>query len=171
MDHIKEGKLYAIKIQRDKQVYLIQRELNNYRNACYPLIPKFYGTIRDNNDTFIVIECISGRSLDKISEFHFTIEQKMSILCQLLFILDYLHQNNLIYRDLKPNNLFLDDNNKVILIDFDRMIKEKEHDNLVYTNDFAHGYIAPEAVDVDSIPTIQSDIFSIGQMIYRWTRT
>ena len=54
----------------------------------------------------------------------------------------------------------------MILIDFDRMIKEKEYDNLVYTNDFAHSYIAPEAVDADSIPTIQSDIYSIGQMIY-----
>lgn len=95
--HIKEGKLYAIKIQRDKQVYLIQRELNNYRNTCYPLFPKFYGTIKDNNDTFIVIEYISGRSLEKISEFHFTFEQKVSILCQLLFIFDYLHQNQIIF--------------------------------------------------------------------------
>ena len=39
-----------------------------------------------------------------------------------MFIIEYLQTESLIYRDLKPNNFIVDEEKRVILIDFDRMI-------------------------------------------------
>ena len=68
------------------------------------------------------MEFIYGRKLSDTKLLHFDINKKLEI------IFEYLHHNNLIYRDLKPNNMILDHNKTVVLIDFDRMLKKSSID-------------------------------------------
>lgn len=38
-------------------------------------------------------------------------------------IIDYFHDNKYVLRDIKPDNIIIDENNIVVMIDFDRMIE------------------------------------------------
>lgn len=54
---------------------------------------------------------------------HFDVEDKFTIIFELIMIINYFHKNGFIYRDLRPNNIIIDENkNAFFFFDFDQMI-------------------------------------------------
>lgn len=153
----------------------MRRELNNYLHLKHPFLPKFFGTeeqiLASNDDpSYVVIEFINGRTLEFINQIGLKKEDKIRIIYELMTIMNYLHKNHFIYRDLKPDNVMIDKSNTAILIDFDRMvsyddIKNSEDVLSDYSGYFMHAYAAPE-VGTDINYSYACDIFSLGQMIY-----
>ena len=144
---------------------LIEREIDNYQNLNYPLLPKMYGTIKCTDCKCLIIEFLDGSTLVNIKKFHFNEDEKITIIFQLMLIINYLHKNQFIYRDLKPDNVIIDDNNTAFIIDFDNMIKFTETtDNEQHTLGFSTVYVAPEAEQ--GKVCYANDIYSLGQMIY-----
>ncbi|KAK8871640.1 hypothetical protein M9Y10_007377 [Tritrichomonas musculus] len=96
-------------------------------------------------------------------------EEKIAIIFDLLCIFSYLKSKEYIYRDLKPNNIIFDKNKQIVLIDFDSMInydRRNEIDKSKFTTDFSSVFVAPEINRTESgIPSYQSDVYSLGQMI------
>ena len=89
----------------------------------------------------------------------------MTILFEIMAIINYLHRNNFVYRDLKYDNVLIDQNKNIFLVDFDRMMKiddKTEYDQC--TKDFSSSFVDPE-VNNGNI-SFANDVFSIGQMIY-----
>ncbi|KAK8896769.1 hypothetical protein M9Y10_014686 [Tritrichomonas musculus] len=164
--NINKEELLALKkpLQNDGEIpKLLKRENSNYSMIDYQLIPKFHGFVKGTN--YPIIEFINGKTLMNIRNFHFNKDEKYSIIFQLMMIINYLHNSKFIYRDLKPNNVMIDENKTVFLIDFDRMIKvSNETFNESHTNDFQHAFVAPE-VNYEYI-SYGNDIYSLGQMIY-----
>ena len=120
---------------------LLNREIRNYKEIRHPFIPKFYGTIKYDNKDYPVIEFINGKTLSDYN-FDFNETEMYEIILQMLLVINYLHINHFIYRDLKPNNVIIDENKTLILIDFDQMIKDDEDPK---TMDFQSSYyMAPE---------------------------
>lgn len=127
--HINSIKIFAIKkINSFGDDRLQTREIENYKNIRHPLIPLFYGTIQTEGKEYPVIEYINGSTLNK--KINLSLTQRMKIFIDLLFIIQYLHGINYIYRDLKMNNAIYSNNNQLVLIDFDRLIKEKTIDEM-----------------------------------------
>ncbi|KAK8835991.1 hypothetical protein M9Y10_040188 [Tritrichomonas musculus] len=169
--HIEKEILCIIKFPyQDLAGKLANREIDNYKIIDYPYIPKFYGIINNsNNQKYLVIEYIFGRTLQNIKELNLEFGQKIDLISEILYIFEYLHVNHLIYRDLKPNNFMIDQNNQIILIDFDRLINEKvvETNNPEsFTHYFDFTFAAPEICMEGINPSIKSDIYSIGMIIY-----
>ena len=48
----------------------------------------------------------------------FTPEAALIIITELVFAIEHLHKNSIIYRDLKPENIMLDPKGHIYLIDF-----------------------------------------------------
>ena len=80
----------------------------------------------------------------------------------MMIIIEYIHLNKLIYRDLKPNNFILNEKKSLILIDLDRMIENKFQNS---TKSFFHKYCAPEVCESDDY-SFEVNIYSLGLLIY-----
>lgn len=120
--HIKREEFFVVKYFAKSNLVKCEREDDNYKELQFPLLPSYYGMKKDKNNYCLMMEFIYGRKLSDTKLLHFDINKKLEI------IFEYLHHNNLIYRDLKPNNMILDHNKTVVLIDFDRMLKKSSID-------------------------------------------
>lgn len=108
---------------------------------------------------------IEGMTLKEhiIANGELSSELVTDIALQLCSILSYLHSFNppIVYRDLKPSNIMIKPNNKVVLIDFGiaRSYKEGQEGDTMIIGSI--GYIAPEQLEnVQS--NAQTDIYSLG---------
>ena len=144
---------------------LFEREHNNFLNLHHQCFPKYFGTVQLKSNKCLLIQYIQGNLLEKINEMNFTIKELIKILFKIMLIFDLIHYNKYIYRDLKPNNLIIDEDNNVFLIDFDRMIKLNSfEENEKFTNDFASKFSAPELSSGSFSNKV--DIYSLGMIIH-----
>ncbi|GIX60730.1 protein kinase domain containing protein [Babesia caballi] len=103
-----------------KQVDHVISEKKLLASVSHPFIVNMLGTFKDDHYLYIVMECVFGgdffgylRSVDKLSS-----EAAMFYAAQITSIFDYMHSHNIIYRDLKPENLLMDRDGYLKLTDF-----------------------------------------------------
>lgn len=83
---------------------------------------------------------------------------------ELLVILEWLHKQKIVYRDLKPDNVMLDVDGHVKLIDFGFAKKIGQKDK-TFTNCGTIGYVAPEVLQGQSGYSYPADLWSLGILI------
>lgn len=114
----------------------------------------------------IFLEYISGETLTNTNISNLTSKQKFKIIKQLLSAIEIAHYNGIIHRDINPNNIMLDDNGDVKVIDFGICkIKQMVKSATVYHMG-TNLYSAPEVHLNSQNATEQSDLYSIGAVIY-----
>lgn len=144
---------------------LFKREHDNYLHIKHPLLPRYFGTTEYFSHQCLLIEYLEGKTLDTINFDELQIKDKMKIIFEIIIVICYLHCNDYIYRDLKPNNIIIDENYSAFLIDFDRMIKNLSLLNMqAITSNLNHEYFAPEILNGKSYSD-KSDIYSLGKVI------
>lgn len=161
--HLERGELMAIKqphvLDDDELPKLKKRERENIKNLSHPFIPKYYETPEEEN--FIAMEFINGHTLKYIDKLQLNDEDILIIIFELIMVIDYLHSKDLIYRDLKPNNVMIDLHKNIVLIDFDRLIKDMPNNE--HTSNFSCEFAAPEIQNGEV--SKKSDIYSLGKII------
>lgn len=100
-----------------------EREARLLANLRHMGLPKVIDQFTDENGQFLVMEFIAGQDLKSLLEERkqpFPYEEVLLWGDQLLDILQYLHsrQPPIFHRDIKPQNLKLNDEGIVILLDF-----------------------------------------------------
>ena len=114
----------------------------------------------------IFLEYISGKTLSNTNISRLTSKQKFKIIKQLLSAIETAHFNGIIHRDINPNNIMLDDNGDVKVIDFGICkIKQMVNSATVFRMG-TNSYSAPEVHLHSQNATEQSDLYSIGAVIY-----
>ncbi|EGR33373.1 protein kinase domain protein [Ichthyophthirius multifiliis] len=103
-----------------KQVDHIINENTNLSNINHPFIVKMDGFCQDNRHIYLILEFVSGselfnylRSIDALESDHICFYG-----AQVALMFEYLHSKNIIYRDLKPENLLIADDGYLKLTDF-----------------------------------------------------
>ena len=129
----------------------IQEVLNCYKYR-HPNIPNFLGIYESDKKFGIVIEYIDGITLNKLiyyektNKINITLLQKLDYLLQLANVIEYLHSNNLMHRDLKTDNIMIDHNGNLKLIDFGIALNDKKKMINMDSPDYSltPNYMAPE---------------------------
>jgi len=85
-----------------------------------PFIVKLYGNLYQKCNFYFIMEYINGGDMffhiRKAKSFPF--ERAQFYAAELLLAIDYMHQNGVIYRDLKPENVLIDQEGHIKIIDF-----------------------------------------------------
>ena len=122
-----EGELYAMKIVKKVSVVLSKKdtdhtksERNILQKSDHPFIVKLIYAFQNKANLYLVLEFVRGGELFMLLEKETTFDEEWSrfYLAEIALALGYLHENNVIYRDLKPENVLLAHDGHVKLTDF-----------------------------------------------------
>jgi serine/threonine protein kinase/ABC-type branched-subunit amino acid transport system substrate-binding protein len=95
------------------------------------------------------------------------LEQIVQYLKQIAPALDYAHQQRVIHRDVKPENILLTANDEVVLSDFGIAVVQPSLDSLSTQGQAGTPvYMAPE--QIDGHPCAASDQYAVGVLVYEW---
>lgn len=123
----------------------LTREIHHHRQLHHPHITQMYEVIATESHIWIVTElCCGGELFDYLVEKGRLSESETRIIFgQLCLAVAYLHDNNIVHRDLKLENVLLDERCRVKLGDFG-FTREFERGSLMETFCGTTGYASPE---------------------------
>ena len=116
----------------------------------------------ENEDNFFLIRELAPLTLKtKInnSKLPFQLNEVKNIMFQLLKCVKYLHSNNIIHGNIKPENILLFDKNMIKLEDFSHFLYFQRNNKF---NDFL--FCSPEIIE--KIPNEKCDEWSLGIIMY-----
>lgn len=138
---------------------------------AHPQIPKLFAHFEENNEFFLVQEFVEGHSL--VEEI--PISQRLSesatttLLLEILEVLAFVHQNNIIHRDIKLTNIMRRrQDGKIVLIDFGAVkdISALKTDSQGHTDVTVSigspGYMPSE--QARGKPRLSSDVYAVGMI-------
>ena len=155
-----------VKIFQKKSISSIIDEMILLSNLKHPLISNLYYAYQDNENLYLIMDYLSGGDLryHLINKHKFNEESIKFIISNIILILEYLNDNNIIHRDLKLENLIFDNKGYINLIDFGIAIEN----NPSYEIKKIKGtpfYIAPELINKNSFD-FSIDYFALGVITY-----
>ncbi len=152
----------------DKFIRRFQREAKSVSDLNHPNIVEVYDVGEEDNQYYIVMEYIDGRTLKKLIQKRgaLTVPEVVDIMTQLTDGLAHAHESYIIHRDIKPQNIMILDNGIIKITDFG-IAMTMNATQLTQTNSVMGSvhYLPPEQAAGKSA-TVKSDIYSAGILMY-----
>ena len=173
----KENKYYAIKRLNFKDINEKEKKQINNEVSCikklkHPNIISYKDSFNDEDNYFNIVTtfCEGGDIYNKIQKQngeYFSEEQILNWAVQILLGLDYIHKNDIIHRDIKPQNIFIKNHHIICIGDFGiakiiTQIQTQTMTSIIGTP----LYMSPESFNDPHSKHFESDIWSAGCCLY-----
>ncbi|WP_445664881.1 protein kinase domain-containing protein [Fodinibius sp. AD559] len=162
---IREGQATEANIQR------FRREQRILAGLKHPGIAQLYdGGVTAEGAPYIIMEYVCGVPLTEYCRTHnSSIKERIDLFKQVLQAVRYAHENLVIHRDLKPDNILVDESGKVKILDFgiSKLLQDEDDIALTQTGSriLTPKYAAPEQIKQTKITTA-TDLYSLGIIFY-----
>jgi len=164
-------KVLAAQLSLDTEfIKRFEREARTAANLRHPHIVTIYDIGEDQGIHYIAMEYIASRPLHSILEQYgaLGLGYAIAILEPIAQALDYAHQAGAVHRDVKPHNILIDRNGRVVLTDFGiAQTPEADEQRLTRTGVFmgTPEYISPEQAEARRVDG-RSDLYSLAVVAY-----
>src|SRR5690625_104618 len=144
------------------------REAQAATSLSHPNIVNIYDVGEDNNILFMVMEYVDGFTLKEYIQKYSPIDvhEALNIMKQVTSAIAHAHANDLVHRDIKPQNILIDTYGNVKVTDFGIAVALSAT-SLTKTNSILGSvhYLSPEQAR-GGTATKKSDIYSLGIVLY-----
>ena len=145
-----------------------QREALSATQLIHPNIVGVYDVDEEDEVQYIVMEFIDGTDLKKYIDIQGRVspEKSIHIMHQVLSAVALAHKNRIIHRDIKPQNILIDNQDRIKITDFGIAVALSET-SITQTNTLLGSvhYLSPEQAR-GSMATSKSDIYALGVVLY-----
>ncbi|KAI4793997.1 Pkinase-domain-containing protein, partial [Aureobasidium sp. EXF-8845] len=163
-------RFYAVKVLKKQQVVKMKQvehtndERRMLQKVKHPFLITLWGTFQDSKNLYMVMDFIEGGELFSLlrKSQRFPNPVAKFYAAEVTLALDYLHSMDIIYRDLKPENLLLDRHGHLKITDFGFA---KEVPDITWTLCGTPDYLAPEVVSSKGYNK-SVDWWSLGILIF-----
>ncbi|CDO95833.1 unnamed protein product [Kluyveromyces dobzhanskii CBS 2104] len=175
------GKTFAVKIIHKRKVMDkfdgVKRELEVLQKLNHPRIVKLKDFFEDADNYYMLMEFVSGGDLMDFVAAHGTVGEDAGreITRQVLEAVKYMHDQGISHRDLKPDNIMIEQDDPVLIKITDFGLAKVQNQN-TFLNTFCGtlAYVAPEVIDGKNAEDKNSrdlysslvDMWSIGCLVY-----
>ncbi|XP_074032024.1 cGMP-dependent protein kinase 1 isoform X1 [Leptinotarsa decemlineata] len=161
---LKQMKKAQIVETRQQQHIMSEKEIMGEANCDF--IVKLFKTFKDAKYLYMLMESCLGGELWTVlrDKGHFDDATTKFYTACVVEAFDYLHSRNIIYRDLKPENLLLDIRGYVKLVDFG-FAKKLQTGRKTWTFCGTPEYVAPEVI-LNKGHDISADYWSLGVLMF-----
>ena len=147
-------KYYAMKVLKKQNIAKKKQEMHVKTErdilvtmAPHPFLIKLHSTFQNKKKLYFILEYCPGGELFSLLQKRrrFTEDQARFYTAQMVLALEHLHKHNIVYRDLKPENVLINKDGYIKITDFglSRMnVKKNEAKTICGTPE----YLAPEIV-------------------------
>ena len=167
-------RLVAIKVlrldfrQNDDAMRRFRREALSATQLTHPNIVGVYDVGQSQEMNYIVMEYVEGTDLKDYVRQKGALHpiEAVRIMMQIVSAIAAAHQNRIIHRDIKPQNILIDREGNVKITDFGIAVALSDT-SLTQTNTLLGSvhYLSPEQAR-GGMATIQTDIYALGIVLY-----
>ncbi|ODQ79463.1 hypothetical protein BABINDRAFT_161859 [Babjeviella inositovora NRRL Y-12698] len=149
---------------------LVYDELSFLTQLKHPHIVGFRDWFESKSKFYVVTQLATGGELfDRIVDLgHFTERDASLVIYQVAEALEYLHGQNIVHRDVKPENILYlnhEQESPIVLADFGIAKRLRSSDDLIHTSAGSFGYAAPEVLKGLGHGKL-CDVWSLGVITY-----
>ena len=165
----------ALKVMREHLVHdesfvtRFRREARSAASLSHPNVVAVYDQGRDGDVMFLVMEHVPGLTLREVmrEEGPLSPRAALDVLEPVLLALAEAHRSGLIHRDVKPENVIINDNGTVKVADFG-LARAVTSQTVTSTSGVLLGtvaYLSPEQVE-RGVADARSDVYAAGLMLF-----
>ncbi len=150
---------------RNSIIRNFEREADLLATLDHPAIPRIFDYFTAQDRSYLVMELINGNTLEGLSKDNIPIPKIVQWAIEICDVLHYLHTHEpepIIFRDMKPSNVMINQYNRVMLIDFGiaKPFRGEQKGTMIGTE----GYSPPEQYRGEA--THLADIYALGATLH-----
>src|SRR5512140_213021 len=153
---------------RETVVQNFEREANILATLSHPSIPRIYDYFMLDNRSYLVLEFVNGNDLEVVlsqTDGFMPEEQILDWALQLCDVLNFLHTHKpdpIVFRDMKPSNVMVNQHNHIVLVDFGiaKPFQTGQKGTMIGTE----GYSPPEQYRGEA--STSADIYALGATLH-----
>jgi len=145
-----------------------EREVDILASLSHPAIPKIYEYFTEDQRCYLVLELIRGQDLGTfLTQSGGPLPERTVVrwAMEICEVLQYLHSRQpeqIVFRDMKPSNVMLNEHGRIVLVDFGiaKVFRDEKRGTMIGTE----GFSPPEQYRGEATP--QGDVYALGATMH-----
>lgn len=172
----RRGKIVMGRTKDDQEIFKtivrnLMHEARRMARLSHPNIVGVHQVFEENGTAYLALDFVNGLDLLEIIErdpTRLTPKTVDGLLRKVLSAVEYMHAQDMLHRDISPDNILITQDNEPVLIDFGaaREVTNRASKALSTIDAVKEGYSPLEFYSRGADQTSSSDIYSIGASFY-----